>query len=161
MIAAFVHLAALHVFELALPGAWPPSRCKDLLILHHGLAAIIVIPIQLADTARLRGGWPAAKDCCWPAAGKNQRRYGYATIALGSALAIFLYSHSLTGILRRQQRPRPPGPPQCRIAAGRLVMIGCLALLGKRRLRRRRQAAWMNTHRAVRVQTNFTTVPAL
>ena len=72
---------------------------KDLLIYITVIVAIVVIPMQLGGYARysLPSGTKAAAG---RSTGRAWGSYGtYATLALGSALALFLYPHSITGIL--------------------------------------------------------------
>src|SRR6202042_1636280 len=73
---------------------------KDILIYATALAAIIIIPMQLGGFGKIFAAVPAQKLLlAVPGPGTTCSYSGYATLALGSALALFLYPHSLTGIL--------------------------------------------------------------
>ena len=80
------------------------------------------------------------RSCCLrrPGANTTGAYSAYATLALGSALALFLYPHSMTGILSAIERPRHP--PQRGAAAGLFVHARparAARLHGDRRRRRR------------------------
>jgi SSS family solute:Na+ symporter len=102
---------------------------KDVLIYLTAFAAIIVIPIQLGGFAKIFAAVPPAKLLLAVPPANSTGSYGaYATLALGSALALFLYPHSLTGILSANS-----GHAIRRNAAmlpGYSLMLGLLALLG-------------------------------
>ena len=69
-------------------------------------------------------------SCCSPRRrpGRSGSYSAYATLALGSACALFLYPHSITGMLSASQRARDPA--QRGDAAGLFAVLGLLALLG-------------------------------
>src|SRR6202030_2547994 len=102
---------------------------KDLLIYITAFAAIIVIPIQLGGFGKIFAAVPAQKLLLAVPQGNTTGAYGaYATLALGSALALFLYPHSLTGILSASS-----GHAVRRNAAllpAYSFMLGLMALLG-------------------------------
>jgi SSS family solute:Na+ symporter len=90
---------------------------------------VIVIPIELGGFAKIFAAVPAQKLLLAVPGPNTTGAYGaYATLALGSALALFLYPHSLTGILsassshaiRRNAAMLP----------GYSFMLGLLALVG-------------------------------
>jgi solute:Na+ symporter, SSS family len=105
LIIAFAVLAA-YTYQSGLRAPALIALVKDTLIYATILVAVIYIPIKLGgyghifDTAakvlphkKTPTGKPAAFLPGTPAA-----QQAYATLALGSALALFLYPHSLTGI---------------------------------------------------------------
>jgi solute:Na+ symporter, SSS family len=102
---------------------------KDILIYITALAAVIVIPAQLGGYAHIFAAVPPAKVLlALPGAHTTGSYSAYATLALGSALALFLYPHSLTGVLSASS-----GHAIRRNAAmlpGYSVMLGLLALFG-------------------------------
>ena len=67
---------------------------KDLLIYIVVFAAVIYIPAKLGGYGKMMDAVPADKLLLKPG-----QRFAYATLALGSALALFLYPHSVTGLL--------------------------------------------------------------
>src|SRR5262249_47661829 len=78
---------------------------KDLLIYITVLAMVIVIPIELGGYDKLFAAVPPAK-LLLPTPGPNTlgQYSAYATLALGSAFALFLYPHSMTGVLSSSSR---------------------------------------------------------
>jgi SSS family solute:Na+ symporter len=99
------------------------------LIYITAFAAVIVVPIQLGGFGKIFSAVPADKLLLAPPPANSTGTYGiYATLALGSALALFLYPHSLTGILSASS-----GHAIRRNAAmlpGYSFMLGLLALVG-------------------------------
>lgn len=128
LIIAFVILAAFtYTSGLRAPAAI--AVVKDLLIYIAVIAAIIVVPIQLGGFGKIFSAVPPAKLLLpAPPAGSLGSFSSYATLAFGSALALFLYPHSVTGILGSS------GPRIIRRNAAILpaysLMLGLLALLG-------------------------------
>src|SRR6185312_5430809 len=78
---------------------------KDLMIYITVIAAVIVVPIKLGGYAKIFAAVPAQKLLLAPPSGDSLGQYSaYATLALGSALALFLYPHSVTGVLSSSSR---------------------------------------------------------
>jgi solute:Na+ symporter, SSS family len=99
LITAFVILAAF-TYTSGLRAPASIAIVKDLLIYVTALAAIIVIPIELGGFGKIFAAIPSAKLLLAAPPANSTGSYGaYATLALGSALALFLYPHSMTGIL--------------------------------------------------------------
>jgi len=102
---------------------------KDILIYLTAFAAVIVIPIELGGFGKIFAAVPAQKLLlATPGPNTTGAYSAYATLALGSALALFLYPHSLTGILSASS-----GRAVRRNAAllpGYSFMLGLLALVG-------------------------------
>ena len=128
LLIAFVVLAAF-TYSSGLRAPASIAVVKDVLIYITALAAIIVIPIELGGFAKIFAAVPAQKLLLAVPGPRSTGSYsGYATLALGSALALFLYPHSLTGILSASS-----GQAIRRNAAmlpGYTFMLGLLALLG-------------------------------
>ncbi len=128
LVIAFAVLAAF-TFTSGLRAPAMISIVKDLLIYLTVIVAVIVIPAQLGGFAAMFGKIPPAKLLlAVPKAGSGGAYSGYATLALGSAMALFLYPHSMTGILSASS------PKVIRRNAALLpaysVMLGLLALMG-------------------------------
>jgi SSS family solute:Na+ symporter len=105
LIVAFIILA-LYTYNSGLRAPALIAVVKDTLIYLTVIVAVIVIPSKL-------GGWDAifgAAEAKFSANGgpgvilPASGQLGYATLALGSALALFLYPHSITGVLAASNR---------------------------------------------------------
>jgi solute:Na+ symporter, SSS family len=128
LLIAFVVLAAF-TYSSGLRAPASIAIVKDLLIYITAFAAVIVIPAQLGGFGKIFAAVPPAKVIlAVPGANTTGSYSAYATLALGSALALFLYPHSLTGILSASS-----GRAIRRNAAmlpGYTIMLGLLALVG-------------------------------
>jgi solute:Na+ symporter, SSS family len=104
LIIAFVILAAFtYTSGLRAPAAI--AIVKDLMIYITVIAAVIVVPLQLGGYGKIFAAVPAQKLLLAPPSGDSFGQYSaYATLALGSALALFLYPHSVTGVLSSSSR---------------------------------------------------------
>jgi SSS family solute:Na+ symporter len=105
------------------------SIVKDLLIYLTVIVAVIVIPTELGGFSAIFAKVAPAKLLLpTPPAHSTGAYTSYATLALGSAMALFLYPHTTTGILSSS------GPRVIRRNAALLpaytIMLGLLALLG-------------------------------
>jgi SSS family solute:Na+ symporter len=131
IIIAFAVLAA-YTYQSGLRAPALIAFVKDSLIYLVVIAAIIYIPIKL-------GGWgkifDAANAKFAGTAGTgdgtllaSSQQLGYSTLALGSALALFLYPHSITGVLAARNR----GVIKRNMAAlpAYSLVLGLIALLG-------------------------------
>jgi len=99
LIIAFIILAAF-TYSSGLRAPASIAIVKDLLIYVTAFTAIIAIPIELGGFGKIFAAVPAEKLLLSaPGAGTTGSYGAYATLALGSALALFLYPHSITGIL--------------------------------------------------------------
>src|SRR6266481_5022164 len=99
LIIAFVILAAF-TYSSGLRASASIAIVKDILIYITAFAAVIVIPIELGGFGKIFAGVPVQKLLlATPGPNTTGAYSAYATLALGSALALFLYPHSLTGIL--------------------------------------------------------------
>ena len=128
LIIAFVVLAAF-TYSSGLRAPASIAIVKDILIYITAFAIIIVIPIQLGGFGKIFAAVPAQKLLLAVPGPHTTGAYSaYATLALGSALALFLYPHSLTAILSASS-----GHAIRRNAAmlpGYSFMLGLLALVG-------------------------------
>lgn len=128
LIIAFVVLAAF-TYSSGLRAPASIAIVKDILIYFTAFAAVILVPVHLGGFAKIFSAIPTSKLLLAPPGAHTTGSYGaYATLALGSALALFLYPHSLTGILSASS-----GHAIRRNAAllpGYSFMLGLLALIG-------------------------------
>ena len=96
---------------------------KDFLIYATVLAAVIMIPAELGGYAKIFASVDAAKLLLPAATASNLgAQSAYATLALGSALALFLYPHAVTGVLSSIEPAC--GQAQCGGAAGLFAGAG-------------------------------------
>src|SRR6202049_4817014 len=128
LLIAFAVLAAF-TYSSGLRAPASIAIVKDILIYITAFVADVVIPIQLGGFGKIFAAVPADKLLLATPGAHSTGAYGaYATLALGSALALFLYPHTLTGILSASS-----GRAIRRNAAllpGYTFMLGLLALLG-------------------------------
>ena len=128
LLIAFLVLAAF-TYSSGLRAPASIAIVKDILIYLTAFAAVIVIPIELGGFGKIFAAVPAKKILLAVPDANSTGAYGaYATLALGSALALFLYPHSMTGILSASS-----GKAIRRNAAmlpGYSFMLGLLALFG-------------------------------
>jgi SSS family solute:Na+ symporter len=104
LVIAFVVLAAF-TYTSGLRAPAVIAIVKDTLIWIAVIAAVIVIPIQLGGYGKVFAAIPPAKLLLAPGPANAILPYsGYFTLALGSALALFLYPHALTGVLSASSR---------------------------------------------------------
>ena len=128
LIIAFIVLAAF-TYSSGLRAPASIAIVKDILIYITALTAVIVIPMQLGGFGKIFAAVPPQKLLlAIPEPGSTGAYGAYATLALGSALALFLYPHTLTAILAANS-----GHAIRRNAAllpGYTFVLGLLALLG-------------------------------
>ncbi|MFC7642549.1 sodium:solute symporter [Streptosporangium lutulentum] len=135
IIIAFAILAA-YTYQSGLRAPALIAFVKDTLIYIVIIVAIIVIPIKL-------GGWDAvfdnaqAKFAASPAPGDGiflnaNNQLQYITLALGSALALFLYPHSITGVLASRNRDvikrNMSALPAYSLLLGLIALLGYMAI---------------------------------
>jgi solute:Na+ symporter, SSS family len=94
LLVAFVILAAF-TYTSGLRGATLTAVLKDVLIWMTVIALIVVVPLSI------KGGFGTAFMDVKPSyvTVPNSLVTGYATLVLGSALALYLYPHAITGVL--------------------------------------------------------------
>src|SRR5690242_2588595 len=128
LIIAFVILAAF-TYSSGLRAPASIAIVKDILIYLTAFAAIIVVPIELGGFGKIFAAVPPTKLLlATPGPNTTGAYSAYATLAFGSALALFLYPHSMTCILAA-----PSTHALRRNAAllpGYSFMLGLLALVG-------------------------------
>jgi SSS family solute:Na+ symporter len=128
LIIAFIILAAF-TYSSGLRAPASIAIVKDILIYITAFAAVIVVPIQLGGFEKIFAAIPPAKTLLATPGANTTGAYGvYVTLAIGSACALFLYPHSITGILSASS-----GHAIRRNAAmlpGYSFMLGLLALVG-------------------------------
>src|SRR3982751_5703541 len=133
LIVAFIILA-LYTYNSGLRAPALIAVVKDTLIYLTIIVAVIVIPSKL-------GGWDAifgAAETKFSANGgpgvilPATGQLGYATLALGSALALFLYPHSITGVLAASNRDvlkrNMSALPIYSLALGFIALLGFMAI---------------------------------
>jgi SSS family solute:Na+ symporter len=131
---AFVILA-FYTYQSGLRAPALIAFVKDTLIWVVVLVAVVYLPVKL-------GGWGSIFDQAGSALAKptstgqaagslllpGSRQLQYSTLALGSALALFLYPHSLTGVLAA--RGRATIKRNIVALPAYSLMLGLIALLG-------------------------------
>jgi solute:Na+ symporter, SSS family len=104
LIIAFVILAAF-TYTSGLRAPAMIAIVKDALIFITVIAMVIVIPVELGGYGKMFAAVPPAKLLlAVPKDGNLGQFSAYATLALGSAFALFLYPHSMTGVLSASSR---------------------------------------------------------
>jgi len=135
LVIAFIVLAAFtYTSGLRAPAAI--AIVKDLMIYITVLAAVVVIPLQLGGYDKIFAAVPATKLVLPPPPPNGWGAYGtYATLALGSALALFLYPHSVTGVLssssRHVIRRNAALLPAYSFLLGLIALLGYMAIAAK------------------------------
>ncbi len=132
LVIAFAALAA-YTYAGGLRASAMIAVVKDLLIYVTVIVAVIAIPIALGGFAKIFAAVPASKLLLAPmTAGSLGQQSGYATLALGSALALFLYPHAVTGLLssssRHVIRRNAVALPAYSVALGLIALLGYMAL---------------------------------
>ncbi|MER6005187.1 sodium:solute symporter [Nonomuraea angiospora] len=135
IVIAFAILAA-YTYQSGLRAPALIAFVKDALIYIVILAAVIYIPAKL-------GGWDSifdaakAKFDATPAPGDGillnaNNQLQYVTLAFGSALALFLYPHSLTGVLASKNRNvikrNMSALPAYSFVLGLIALLGFMAI---------------------------------
>ena len=138
ILVAFAILAA-YTYQSGLRAPALIAFVKDVLIYVVILAAVIYIPYKL-------GGWGVIFDAAQAkfddtkASGdgillNSANQLQYATLALGSALALFLYPHSITGVLASKNRGvikrNMSALPAYSLLLGLIALLGFMAIAAK------------------------------
>jgi SSS family solute:Na+ symporter len=131
LIVAFIILA-LYTYNSGLRAPALIAFVKDTLIYLTIIVAVIVIPSKLGGWDAIFGAaeekFSAGAGVILPATGQ----LGYATLALGSALALFLYPHSITGVLAASNRDvlkrNMSALPVYSLALGLIALLGFMAI---------------------------------
>ncbi len=132
LIIAFIILAA-YTYTSGLRAPAMIAIVKDILIYVTIAAAVIVIPAQLGGFGHIFSVVPPAKLLLKaPDAASLNGYSAYATLAVGSALALFLYPHSVTAILSSSSgdtiRRNTAMLPAYTFVLGLLALLGYMAL---------------------------------
>src|SRR6476660_6034701 len=132
LIIAFVILAAF-TYTSGLRAPAMIAVVKDTLIYITVLALVIVVPSQLGGYDKLFSAIPPEKLLLpTPGAGTLGLYLAYATLALGSAFALFLYPHTMTGVFsssgREVIRRNAAWLPAYSFMLGLLALTGFMAL---------------------------------
>jgi SSS family solute:Na+ symporter len=132
LIIAFAILAAF-TYSSGLRAPAAIAIVKDLLIYATALAVIIIVPMKLGGYGHMFSLIPPEKLLLAKPGPHTTGAYGsYATLALGSALALFIYPHSLTGILSASSghaiRRNATILPLYSLMLGFLALIGFMAI---------------------------------
>jgi SSS family solute:Na+ symporter len=126
LIIAFVILAA-YTYQSGLRAPALIAVVKDAIIYVTVIAAVVVIPLKLGGYGRIFDAVPPQKLILAP-----QQGSAYATLALGSALALFLYPHSMTGVLsssgRAVIRRNTAMLPAYSFLLGLIALLGYMAI---------------------------------
>jgi solute:Na+ symporter, SSS family len=128
LIIAFMVLAAF-TYTSGLRAPALIAVVKDMLIFVTIFAAVVIIPAKLGGYGAIFAAVPPEKLILPEATLDNfGKQSAYATLALGSALALFLYPHAMTGILSASSGDvirRNAG-----LLAAYSFILGLIALLG-------------------------------
>lgn len=126
LIVAFAILAA-YTYTSGLRAPAMIAIVKDVLIYITVIAAVVVIPARLGGYRKVFDAVPADHLLLQPGQGS-----AYATLALGSALALFLYPHALTGILstngHRTIKRNMALLPAYSLVLGLIALLGYMAI---------------------------------
>lgn len=132
LIIAFVILAAF-TYTSGLRAPAMIAVVKDTLIYITVLVMVIVIPIKLGGYGKMFSMIPPEKLLlAGPKSGNLGQYSAYATLALGSAFALFLYPHTMTGVFsssgREVIRRNAAYLPAYSFMLGLLALTGFMAL---------------------------------
>ena len=139
LVVAFVILAAFtYTSGLRAPAAI--AIVKDTLIWVTVIAAVVWIPIKLGGYGAIFAAVPQPKLLLPPAMANTAIPYSaYFTLALGSALALFLYPHAMTGVLSASSRGAISRNaallPAYSFLLALIALLGFMALAGSTRHR--------------------------
>jgi SSS family solute:Na+ symporter len=130
---AFVILA-LYTYTSGLRAPAMIAFVKDAMIYVFVLAAIIIIPAELGGYDKIFEAAGAAYAAKGPPAGltlSDAQIMPYITVALGSAMALFIYPHALTGILSASSgdaiKRNAIGLPAFSVVLGLVGLMGLMA----------------------------------
>jgi SSS family solute:Na+ symporter len=150
LIIAFVILA-LYTYSSGLRAPAMIAFVKDIMIYIVVIAAVAVIPIKLGGYAHV---FQVASDAFAAKGGntgitlKSAQMVPFASLALGSAMAAFMYPHTMTGVLSSSSGDVIR--KNAMLLPAYTILLGLIALLG-----------YMGIAAGVSVKTNTMVVPAL
>jgi solute:Na+ symporter, SSS family len=138
LVVAFL-VVALYTYLAGLRAPALIAFVKDALIYVTVIVAIVCIPGRLGGWGHVFGAASAHLSSVNPATGKPYGglivmpagEWSYATLALGSALALFMYPHAITGVLATRQRDvirrNAAMLPAYTLVLGLIALLGYLA----------------------------------
>jgi SSS family solute:Na+ symporter len=130
IVAAFVILA-LYTYSSGLRAPALIAFVKDVMIYIVVLVAVVVVPVKLGGYGAV---FAAANDAFAAKGGatgltlKPSQMLPYATLALGSALAAFMYPHTLTGVFASKSADTIR--KNAMLLPAYTLLLGLIALLG-------------------------------
>jgi SSS family solute:Na+ symporter len=132
LILSFIALSAF-TYTSGLRGTALIAVVKDLLVYITVLAAIIIIPTELGGYGKIFAAVSAKQVLLPPTPpGSLGAGFAYVTLAVGSLLALFLYPHSVTGLLssssRHVIRRNAMVLPAYSVALAFIALLGYMAL---------------------------------
>jgi solute:Na+ symporter, SSS family len=132
LIIAFIILAAF-TYSSGLRAPAMIAIVKDMLIYLTMFAILVAVPMKLGGYGAVFAAIPAPKLLlAAPPPGSGGSFSAYATLALGSAFALFLYPHSITGVLSsssaRVVRKNAAMLPAYSMLLGLLALVGFMAV---------------------------------
>ena len=132
LLIAFVVLA-LYTYSSGLRAPALIAVVKDFLLYVTVIAAIIIIPVELGGFGKIFAAANPKTLILAPATAANLGpQAAYATLALGSTLALFLYPHAVTGLLssssRHVVRRNAVALPAYSFALGLIALLGTMAV---------------------------------
>jgi SSS family solute:Na+ symporter len=126
---AFLILAA-YTYQSGLRAPALIAVVKDAIIYVTVIAAVVVVPLKLGGYGAVFEAVPPKKLLLAP-----EQFPAYSTLALGSALALFLYPHSVTGVLsssgRAVIRRNSAMLPAYSFLLGLIALLGYMAIAAK------------------------------
>jgi SSS family solute:Na+ symporter len=132
LIVAFIILAA-YTYTSGLRAPAMIAVVKDILIYITIIAAFIIIPMQLGGFGKIFAAVPAEKLLLKAPTDTSLNQFSaYFTLALGSALALFLYPHSMTAALSSNSantlRKNMILLPAYSVLLGLIALLGYMAI---------------------------------
>jgi SSS family solute:Na+ symporter len=130
IVAAFIILA-LYTYSSGLRAPALIAFVKDIMIYIVVLTAVVVVPAKLGGYGAV---FAAANDAFAAKGGatgltlKSSQFLAYATVALGSALAAFMYPHTLTGVFASKSADTIR--KNAMLLPAYTLLLGLIALLG-------------------------------
>ena len=128
LVMAFVVLA-VYTYQSGLRAPALIAVVKDAIIYVTVIAAVVFIPAQLGGYAKIFDAVPPKKLLLTPPGGHGFGQYfAFSSLARGSALALCLYPHLMTGVLSSSSRSVIRR--NAAMLPGYTFMLGLLALFG-------------------------------
>ncbi|WP_024510564.1 monocarboxylate uptake permease MctP [Bradyrhizobium sp. ARR65] len=130
IVAAFIILA-LYTYSSGLRAPALIAFVKDTMIYIVVLAAVIIVPAKLGGYGAVFAAAGDAFDAKGGATGlilKDSQMLAYATLALGSAFAAFMYPHTLTGVFASKSADTIR--KNAILLPAYTLLLGLIALLG-------------------------------